>query len=191
MSSETNINKTSRLYFIALLPSLRIQQEIKVFKEEIKAQYGVQKALKLPAHITLQIPFKMEERLESRLIKGLESFSASHLAFNTELDGFGRFSQKVIFVNIKDAAPFSELHESLQKSVISKIELKDHEITSKIHPHITIATRDIKRSIFPQIWDSFRERHYQRDFKAQIIILFRHDGKEWHQYAHFSLTDTA
>lgn len=187
MSSKKHKNDTSRLYFIALLPSEKIQQEIKEFKDEIKANYGVKHALKLPAHISLQIPFRIEEKLETGFIDKLKLFTENRSGFRIELDGFGRFSQKVIFVAIKNPDPVLELHSVFQKSVMSKIELKDHELTSKIHPHITLATRDIPRNIFSKIWNGFKDKSYQRKFMADIIVLFKHDGKIWHQHKFFQL----
>ncbi len=187
MSSIKHKNDTSRLYFIALLPSEEIQQEIKEFKDEILDKYAVEHALKLPAHITLQIPFRIEEYLETDFIEKLKNFVTNRSSLFLELDGFGRFSQKVIFVTIKNPDPVLEIHSALQKSVMSKIELEDQEFTTKIHPHISIATRDVSRNIFLQIWNSFKDRSYQRNFMADTIILFKHDGKIWHQYAFFQL----
>ena len=46
------------LYFIALIPHTGLREEIREIKERMRDEYGAGHALKSPAHITLQMPFK-------------------------------------------------------------------------------------------------------------------------------------
>lgn len=89
------------LYLIALLPPKEILNEIRLLKEEIKAGFAVSHALKLPAHITLQRPFRVYEEKEKELVGNLSGFSGNHEAFLVELQGFGTFPPRVIFVKMK------------------------------------------------------------------------------------------
>lgn len=177
------------LYFIALMPPESIRKEVETFKKEIKAKHGIKHALKLPAHITLQIPFRISEDELKILIKKLDDFCLDHKAFLTKLNGFGRFSKQVIFIKVEEHEPYLTLHEELQQLILNFLDLKKHEIASKMHPHLTIATRDLKRSEFPAVWEDFKDRDYKASFLARDISLFRHDGENWEVLKHFLLSE--
>jgi len=175
------------LYFIALLPPENIRTEIENFKKEIKERFQVEHALKLPAHITLQIPFRASKKQEAVLFQKLAAFSKEIVPFKIDLEDFGRFAKNVIFIKLKDHEPFIQLHSELQKTISSFINLKSHEISSKIHPHITIAVRDLKRSNFQPIWNEFEKRQYSASFVVKNISLFKHNGKTWDIIREFKL----
>lgn len=167
------------LYFIAVLPPEAIRSEIKAFKENIRKDHDVKHALKLPAHITIQIPFRFDEEEEAILLENLRTFSKKVVPFKVVLDGFGRFSKNVIFVNVVDHQNFIKLHSELQEMLKSFISLKSHEISSKIHPHLTIAVRDLKRSNFLPIWNKFEHKEYKNSFTAENLVLLKHNGHNW------------
>lgn len=175
----TSEKKSLNLYFIALVPPAEIREEVEGFKKEIEAKHHIKHALKLPAHITLQIPFRMPEDKENILTEKLQKFCDRNKVFQTELEGFDRFSKQVIFIKIKEHQPFILLYEKLQKMMLDFLHLKSHEIASNIHPHITIATRDLKRSDFPKVWSEFKERDYKTSFRMEKLYLLKHNGKTW------------
>ncbi|MCH4824251.1 2'-5' RNA ligase family protein [Gramella lutea] len=185
MSSNKNKNP---LYFIALIPPADIRKEVENLKKEINRKFGLIHALKLEAHITLQIPFRMKESKENILVKKIQKFSVNHHSINTRLDGFGRFAKNVVFIEVFDHDPFIKLHAELQEFMLNFIELKSHEISSKIHPHITLATRDLKRSHFPEIWEYIQEKKYSTSVKFEIIRLLKHNGKVWIPVQNFTLS---
>ena len=88
------------LYFLAIIPPKEIYKRIKSLKQEIAEKYKAKHALKLPAHITLQIPFQLSESEENILIGFLEIFAENQKSLRVDLKDFGRFNQKVIFINI-------------------------------------------------------------------------------------------
>ena len=167
------------LYFIAILPPSNIRDEIRLIKEEIKKNYDVKHALKLPAHITLQIPFRISEEQELLLLSKLTSFVNDIDSFKVEMNGFGHFSKNVIFVKVSNHSPFIKLHADLKEMINSVVDLKSHEISSKIHPHLTIAVRDLKRSNFSAIWQNFENKAYSNSFMAKSLVLLKHNGKNW------------
>ncbi|TBW26797.1 2'-5' RNA ligase family protein [Gramella sp. KN1008] len=182
-----SINAHRPLYFIALMPPANIRGEIDALKKEIKSRHNIKHALKLPAHITLQIPFRMEKKKENILIKKIEKFSRQNLGFDVEVNGFGKFAKNVIFVKFEDHAPFNELHRKLQDLILKFLDLKSHEISSNIHPHITLATRDLKRSTFPDVWNDFKDREYSASFKVEELFILKHNGKTWDIFRKFKL----
>ncbi|PRX49630.1 2'-5' RNA ligase family protein [Salegentibacter salegens] len=175
------------LYFLAIIPSNEICKRVKSLKQEIAKKYEAEHALKLPAHITLQIPFKISEAEEEKLIDILECFAKNQKSFQLNLKDFGRFGQKVIFINIEDHEPLKILHTELQKVISANLQLKKHEKFSKIHPHITLASRDLHYKQFPEAWADFKTRDFTDSFTAQSFSLLKHDGKVWHQHRDFPL----
>ena len=176
------------LYFIAILPNPEITKEIRKLKEYIRDEFDVKHALKLPAHITIQIPFRLPEDRESELIHIIEDFARRQKKFQVKLDGFGRFSKNVIFVKVVEHQIFKYLHAELQERVDSFITLKSHEKSSKIHPHLTIAVRDLKRTNFPAIWEKFEMQEYQNSFEANNMVLLKHNGEIWDVLQHFKFS---
>ncbi len=174
------------LYFLAIIPPEEVCKQIKLLKEEIAEKYEAKHALKLPAHITLQIPFKFTETEEERLIDILERFTEKRNPFETNLKDFGRFSQKVIFINIQQHEEIIKLHANLQEVLNKNFSLKKHEKFSKIHPHITLASRDLHYKQFPKTWADFKEREFEASFTANSFTLLKHDGKQWHRHCDFT-----
>ena len=177
------------LYFIALMPPEDIRKEVENFKKEIKLKFNVKHALKLPAHLTIKIPFRIPELRETLLVEKLEKFSNELKPINMELDGFGRFDKKVIFIKIREHEQIIEIHKKLQVLIGEITDLKKHEIASKIHPHLTIATRDLSRTQFPKVWTEFEQRDYKAGFKASQIYLLKHNGKTWDIFRKFQLSE--
>ncbi|TDN82763.1 2'-5' RNA ligase [Salegentibacter sp. 24] len=173
------------LYFLAIIPSQEICEQIKLLKLEIAQKYEAKHALKLPAHITLQIPFKLSQNQEERIIEVLNNFAKKQESFQVELKDFGRFTHKVIFVNILRHNEITELHAELQAILNKNFNLKKHESFSKIHPHITLASRDLSYKEFPGAWEDFKKREFKAAFYANELVLFKHDGKLWHRHLEF------
>ncbi|MCP9199785.1 2'-5' RNA ligase family protein [Gramella sp. GC03-9] len=171
--------KRDPLYFICLMPPSGIKSEIEKIKKEIQAEFGISHALKLPAHITVKIPFRFNENKEASLLKKLQNFSAELKPISINLKDFGRFDKKVIFINVLDHEPIIQLHTNLQGFIGELTQLKKHELASKIHPHVTIATRDLKRTDFPQVWANFKDRYFAASFIAKHLFLLKHNGKTW------------
>jgi len=152
---------------------------------EIAEKYEAKHALKLPAHITLQIPFKIPETEEEKLIDSLTSFAENQKSFRVDLKDFGRFGQKVIFINFEDHDSIKKLHANLQKVLLDNFTFKKHEAFPKIHPHITLASRDLNYKQFPKAWADFKTRLFIDSFSLKNFSLLKHDGKTWNYYRDF------
>lgn len=173
------------LYFIALVPPIPLQEKIKSIKEEIAEKYHARHALKLPAHITLRIPFKKTEGEEKDLVTVLEKFVEQEISFEIDLFGFGSFPPRVLFVNVANQEPVIELHNRLQKT----FEQYTGEIQERqnFHPHITLATRDLARDEFRKAWSELKIRHFEDSWHVDHLTLFKHNGKKWDVLKEFNL----
>ena len=173
------------LYFIAIIPHIELRELIQSLKEEMKGRFNAKHALKSPAHITLQMPFKRNNEDEYLIIEGLQNFASRHKTFNIDLIGFGCFSPRVIFIKVKDHKPIIELHSNLKKVLVNELSFKEHETSNKIHPHMTIATRDLTEDAFFEAWPEFEKRKLKVSFTVKSIYLLKHNGKFWDIYKEF------
>ena len=177
--------KGEHLYFIALIPHQKLRETIKILKDEMKTRFNIKHALKSPAHITLQPPFKKDVTKESDTIQWLEKFALKQEPFNIELSGFGCFSQRVIFVNVISPKLIVNLHSHLNNELVKKLNFDKNEIKQNIHPHITIATRDLNKERFQQAWPEFEMRTFKARFQVKSIFLLKHNGKQWDIFHEF------
>lgn len=175
------------LYFIALIPHMELREEIRALKEDLKERFNAKHALNSPGHITLQMPFRSSTELEPCLINSLQELAANQDAFTIQLSGFDCFSPRVIFVKVIDHDPIIPLHAKLISILREKIRLTEKVISQNIHPHITIATRDLSAAKFKEAWREFKNKEFEASFLSKSLFLLKHDGKKWdiHREFHF------
>lgn len=170
------------LYLLAIIPPEEIRVEIQHLKEEIRERFGAEHALKLPAHITLFPPFKIKEEREMQLLQALEVFATTRKPFHIWLSGFGSFAPRVLFVEVVEKEKLLDLHHDLCKnlSIIPEI-LADQNF----HPHMTLATRDLHESVFPEARKFLSSRDYESRFEVNGLSLLKHHGQSWENFMDF------
>lgn len=156
----------------------------------MRERFDAKHALKAPAHITLLMPFKKDEKFEKRLIPELKSFSDEQAPFEVNLKGFDCFEPRVIFVKIVDHTPIQSLYSNLRNQMIERLNFDSDKLNSDIHPHMTIATRDLKEKVFYDAWNEFETRELEDSFTADSITLLKHNGKFWDIYEKFDFSDS-
>ncbi|MBT8298865.1 MAG: 2'-5' RNA ligase family protein [Maribacter sp.] len=173
------------LYFIALIPHLELRERIKALKEELKERFNAAHALRSPAHITLQMPFRRSKEDEPYLIDTLQEFAADQKRFTVRLSGFDCFSPRVIFVKVIDHEPIISIHAQLKQVLTDKMKFTEKAINQNIHPHMTIATRDLSIEAFHGAWREFEKREFEASFLTKSLFLLKHNGKFWDVYREF------
>ncbi len=157
---------------------MAISRELTDFKYIAKEKFNSAKALNSPPHITLVPPFKCDYETEKKILYSLEEIAKSTKEFYITLNGFNRFGEKVIFVDVERNEELFQLRDKVMSYMESILpDLKNN--SSKFRPHLTIAFRDLKKEIFPEAWKYFSKIEYYRIFKAPDIKLLRHNGKKW------------
>lgn len=164
------------LYFAALVPSQAVKEEVRNLKLEIRERVGAAHALKLPAHITLVPPVWLQNEKEPSLVDAIRGVTEKQLCFPVKLQGFGRFDQRVIFLNVVDPEPVKVLHHQIIEALKGILVLNEEK---ELHPHMTLATRDLPRERFMETWEIFKERKTHLSFEAKAITIFKHNGKTW------------
>lgn len=170
------------LYFIALIPPEEVREEIRHLKEEIRERFGAEHALKLPAHITLIPPFKLEKERELQLLQSLEVFAATKKPFHLWLSGFGNFPPRVLYVDVKENDMINNLHLDLRKNLSTFPEITYEK---EFHPHVTLATRDLEESLFPAAKKFLATKDYETRFEVDSITLLKHKDREWERVLDF------
>ena len=166
-------------YFIAIVAPEQINQQVLEWKNFFKEHFQCTVALKSPAHLTLIPPFWMNEELEYELINSITLFSGSENKFEISLKGFAAFKPRVIFIDVIKNERLDRLQESLTDHVISQNKFPVKKEDRPFHPHITLATRDLRKKAFYQAWESFSQKKYEKSWIVNGISLLRHNKKNW------------
>ena len=111
MAAEVN------LYFIALIPSEPLRSEAWALKEQMRDTYGSKASLNSPAHITLHMPFELKQNRERAVIEGLQELAEGYNSFPVEVDGYGAFPPRVIFLHITPSEKLSRLQSDVHESM--------------------------------------------------------------------------
>jgi 2'-5' RNA ligase len=167
------------LFFIALIPGEQLRKEIKEIKESMRDEYGASHALKSPAHITMQMPFKWSPAQEAEISSILMRFAAGEKPFKVELDGYGAFPPRVIYLKVTNPQPIIELHRRLKGLLADTPGFIREEVMQQVQPHITVATRDLTREAFSEAWPEMRNREFTASFTVYSIFLLKHNGRHW------------
>lgn len=177
--------KRHPLFFIALLPPAELQVEVTAFKELIARKWRAVHALKSPPHLTLQPPFEWPQKDLPALKICLRVFAHRQAPFPVQLDNFGAFPPRVVFVQPTANPSLQALFTNLIECLNRELRLNDTRNYWPFHPHMTIAHRDLKESYFPAVWDYFKSQSFQRDFTATSISLLASVRGKWEVIADF------
>lgn len=165
-----------KTYFVALVPSPPLLQEISRIKESFAKTYGARHALKLPPHITLIPPFKIDKEAEPALLSALQQTADKTSAFDLELNGYDAFAPRVIFIKVLNPHPVKCLYDALYEIAGALLPPKPER---ELHPHITIATRDLSMQAFKKSFPVLKEKDFQAIFPVHSLSLLRHTGRNW------------
>jgi 2'-5' RNA ligase len=134
------------------------------------------------------MPFKWPEKKMQYLTATLYRFFKSKSPFTINLQDFGAFEPRVIFVKVNSDPQLSALQTELGRVMAETLSIHNANYSNRaFQPHITIAFRDLKRSHFYQAWEYYKGQSYRADFQATNITLLKHNGKIWEQETVFAL----
>jgi len=173
------VRESLDLYFIAIIPHREAGEKVLRIKERMKYEYGAGHALKSPAHITLQMPFKRSSEDEILLSEALRRFVTGEKSFNVDLNGFGAFPPRVIFIKISEPEPVRELHSRLKEVLMTELQFSQAEIMKNVQPHVTVATRDLTKEAFNDAWTKLPKEEFRASFNVHSIFLLKHNGRNW------------
>lgn len=171
---------TDALYFIAIVLPPPLDALVTELKFHFREHYGSKAALRSPPHITLHMPFKWPEKREKELVAELEKFCSERESFEVELNNFGCFPPRVIFINVIKTAELEGLQRDLSYYCRNKLNLFHANWRDQpFHPHVTLAFRDLRKAKFAEAWPVFKDRAFTARFTAKAVTLLKHNGREW------------
>jgi len=183
-----NTDIAEELYFIAIIPSQQVYNEVWQLKNYFREKYQSKASLNSPPHITLHMPFQWKEQKLEKLIEGLTEFAASQQTAEIRLKDFNAFPPRVIYMQVEKNSWLENLQRDLKKFCRQKLNLFNADYRDiPFHPHVTLAFRDLKKSNFLKAWEEFRQRKYEETFLVNEIVLLKHNKKVWEVFKRFSL----
>nr|WP_255647419.1 2'-5' RNA ligase family protein [Fulvivirga sedimenti] len=163
-----------------MIPPEDLERDLWEIKKEMSARFDSHAALRSPPHITLHMPFRYRSDRQESLIHSLLDFARKQKPFEVELNGFGAFPPRVIYVDVIPNGPMQEL----QKGLLDFMK-KEHNIFNAnyrdrpFRPHLTVAFRDLKKSRFDEAWLFVQDRTLEMSWSALGMYLLIHNGKNW------------
>ena len=167
------------MYYVAIVCHPKVNEKVLQFKYWMKEQFGCVVALKSPAHITLIPPFWLEEKKEAELQQALQSLSININEPEIYLEGFSHFSNRVLFIHVKENLALEEIKRQTEvyfiQQFIDSIKTDDRPF----HPHVTIANRDLNPSDFIKAWEYFSKKEFKETFRTRSISLLKLGPDKW------------
>ncbi|MFK7952540.1 MAG: 2'-5' RNA ligase family protein [Ekhidna sp.] len=168
------------LYFIAIVPPQKIQDQITDYKKEVAEKFGSKHALNAPPHITLHMPFKWKDKKLGKLESVMNEINAAITPFSIDLKDFDFFEPRVVFVDVLENKPLVSLQKKVVSSCRRGLNLDNGNYKDRpFHPHMTIAFRDLKKPKFYDAKRYFEELTFSEQFLLEEVSLLTHDGVKW------------
>jgi 2'-5' RNA ligase len=167
-------------YFLAIIPPSPVFEEALEFKNYFKQRYNSKASLNSPPHITLHMPFRWKEEKENDLIARLNTFESGIKPFNLQLLNFNSFPPRVIFIDVAENENLFALQKKLLRFSKKELNLFNADYKDQpFHPHLTLAFRDLKKSMYGEAWQEFSCKLYSADFLVDRFVLLKHNGRVW------------
>lgn len=160
--------------------------KVEAIKQDLYEQYGLKGALRCPAHITLHRPFVWDENKEDRLVSLLKAFQGGE-SFGIQLQNFNVFAPRVVYVDLKPQPALENLHKQLVKYVKQNLHLfNEADDLRGFHPHVTVASRDLKKKEFSLLHERFSRSAFECQFKVEAFSLLKLQAR-WQVLADFPI----
>lgn len=173
------------LYLLALLPPEPVFAQAWALKQEVHQLTGSRNAVRLPPHITLLPPARHPASFEAACAAALAAFALGQSACPVQLEGFGWFGDRTLYVRVHSPA-LRALHARLLAWCAAHLPDVRPE-ARPFTPHLTLATRDLPPAQVPELRQLFAQRTFAAHFIGTELTLFRHDGQQWQARSTFAL----
>lgn len=175
-------------YFIAIVPPEPVLLEIQQIKERIYETHQTKGALRSPGHITLHMPFTFDDNKEDKLVKCLNAFQFN-TRFLIHLKNYDCFEPRVLFINVEEEIELYELQKQVVNHVKKQLNLFNQaESMRGFHPHVTVAFRDLKKTVFYKLIEEYQNKLFNANFTCQSFCLMKQQADKWcvHKEFYFS-----
>jgi 2'-5' RNA ligase len=167
------------MYFTAVVLPADLNEEVLKLKKWAHEHWGCKVGLKSPAHITLLPPFWMDEKLENDLVQAMENLYRPMPPFEVSTANFAAFKPRTIFIDVVVDTALQSLKKTTDTYFKQQPQYGAKIDNRPFHPHITIATRDLRKSAFAEAWPQVEHKTFREKFIADGVSLLRHNGQLW------------
>jgi 2'-5' RNA ligase len=175
--SSTPTPTPERRFFVALLPPTDLQDEANAIIQDLSDRFQTSTA-KAPPHITLYPPFLWRDR--DRLIHCLTTIAAVQPPIPIQLNGFGAFPPRVLYVNVVKTPELMAAQAQITATLATELQLIDATGQRRgFHPHLTVASRHLNRTLFQTLWAELKPRPFTAQFTSDRLTLLEHNGRYW------------
>ena len=101
------------LYFLALVPPLELQANIRGLQHRMAEEFGSKRALRSPPHITLQPPFSSTAHRIQALTQALAPWCAQRSGVDLSLRDFAAFAPRVVYIAVEHQPTLTTLQQAL------------------------------------------------------------------------------
>jgi 2'-5' RNA ligase len=172
-------------FFIALMLPQAVQEYANQVIAELKADYQTDTANVQP-HITLQAPFLWQSEQLPELESCICAVAQAHAGIPIVVSNFGAFAPRVLYLDVHKTAELLALQSRLAEQLEATLGIVDSKAKARsFSPHITVASRNLKRKTFQQAWGKLQERQVEFNFVCDRLTLLRHDGSRWQTATEF------
>lgn len=166
------------MYYLALVLPPPLNEKILYWKKYMLEKYNCKVGVKSPAHITLIPPYWMNPEKEEELLRDTDDIARTAQPFVLASNNFSAFKPRTIFVAVKESEALQQLKKTTEQFFCSK-EYGIKKENRPFHPHITIATRDLHKKDFQEVWPVFEREIFEEEWLVDALSVLRHNKKNW------------
>ncbi|MDX5319445.1 MAG: 2'-5' RNA ligase family protein [Bacteroidota bacterium] len=170
------------LFFFALIPEQTFSDKVRAIQEELKSEFGLQYALRLNPHITLQAPFECQVEEYEKLQACAAKIQRKLHPLKLQAMGFGSFIQSVVFVEVEKEASLMKLQQEVANVLETNNCLSAGQRNNDYVPHITLAHRDLDSNIFQEVWKELERKNIKDTFGIEKLQIFKLEDGVWQEF---------
>ena len=176
------------LFFVAALIPEPFRDEVRAFQEYASEHFHSVAALRIMPHITLVPPFDASEAQVDKITDALKYVGNSQKQFEISLNGFGSFGKHVIYIQVTGAKELKVLADALGDA-LRKRGVPVKQETRLIHPHVTVAYKDLGTEVFDEAFGHFSHLPFSGKFVLDSFMLLRFQHGHWREMQAFPLAE--
>jgi len=172
-------------HFVGVLVNEELTDTLEECRTFMNQKYGCKSGHGTPIHITLIPPFSLDEQYTTYQLVETVRYACetlngiSKLPFDSELQGFGSFSERTIFANVVTSENWTLLRDSITKEVQASFPGCIKKSNKPFKTHISVANRDIPDGITFEALQSLSEIELPSAFKVNEIAIFTKKNNRW------------
>ena len=168
-------------YFIALVLEGENERRFTVLRQIVADIADSYKALLLPPHITLRVPFETDQDIEP-LCQSLESYASEASSYSIKSTDIGYFEHRVCYLDVEQTDTMNTMTHDLYRITSEHLQQMLSESTRwrPPHFHLTLAYSDLTEEGYERIRQAGSKLVIpELVIPVNSISLLRRDPDRW------------